>query len=471
MYLLQGISTLHSVNFPGFGSRVNPKDLALLTDLYQLTMAQSYLQSHKLEPATFSLFVRDYPPRRGFFVAAGLRDVLEFLEQFGVDSAAVDYLYSTRMFTDDFLDFLKHLRFTGEVWAVSEGRLFFKDEPVLEVTAPVVEAQIVETFIINQINFQSLIATKAARCVHAADGRAVVDFSLRRTHGIDAGMKVARSSYLAGFAGTSNVRAGQYYGIPIVGTMAHSFVSSFEEEIQSFRAFVSSFPKNSILLIDTYDTVEGARKAVQVAKEMAARSQRLQGVRIDSGDLGALAVAVRKVFDDAGLKDVKIIGSGGLDEYDLARLSAANAPYNSYGVGTKMGVSGDAPWFDIAYKLVEYDGRPVLKLSTGKVSWPGRKQIFRVAAADGRLQKDIIALRDEHVPHAEALLAKVMENGRIASPLPSLEDSRLTFQREFRLLPEPIKAIRNPATYPVEFSPQLANLRQEIVRRIDRTHA
>lgn len=471
MSLHQGISKLHSANLVGFGSRVNPKDLALLTDLYQLTMAQSYLHSHKLESATFSLFIRDYPPHRGFFVCAGLRDVLEFLEQFSVDSAAIDYLHSTRMFTDDFLDFLKQLRFTGEVWAIAEGRLFFKDEPVLEVTAPIVEAQIVETFIINQINLQSLIATKAARCVYAANGRAVVDFSLRRTHGIDAGMKVARSSYLAGFVGTSNVRAGQYYGIPIVGTMAHSFVSSFEEEIESFRAFVSSFPNNSILLIDTYDTIEGARKAVQVAKEMAARSQRLQGVRIDSGDLAALAVAVRKVFDDAGLKDVKIIGSGGLDEYDLARLSAVNAPYNSYGVGTKMGVSGDAPWFDIAYKLVEYDGRPVLKLSTGKVSWPGRKQIFRASASNGRLQKDVIALRDEQLAHAESLLCKVMENGRILRPLPSLEESRSTLQREFRLLPEPTKAIQNPASYPVEFSPRLTALRQEIIRRIDRMQA
>jgi nicotinate phosphoribosyltransferase len=260
------------------------------------------------------------------------------------------------------------LKFTGDVWAIPEGRLFFKDEPVMEVTAPIVEAQIVETFIINQINFQSLIATKAARCVHAAGARSVVDFSLRRTHGIDAGMKVARSSYLTGFAGTSNVRAGQHYGIPIVGTMAHSFVSSFEHEIDAFRAFVSSFPDNSTLLIDTYDTVAGARKAVQVAKEMAARGERLQGVRIDSGNLAKLAVDVRNIFDEAGLKDIKIIGSGGLDEYDLAEFSDAGIPYDSYGVGTKMGVSADAPWSDIAYKLVEYDNRPVLKLSTGKVS-------------------------------------------------------------------------------------------------------
>lgn len=445
---------------------MNPKNLALLTDLYQLTMAQSYLQSHKLEPATFSLFIRDYPPNRGFFVSAGLTDVIEFLEQFSLDSAAIDYLHSTKMFTDEFLDFLKQLRFTGDVWAIPEGRLFFKDEPVVEVTAPVIEAQIVETFIINQINLQSLVATKAARCIYAAKGRAVVDFSLRRTQGIDAGMKVARSSYIAGFAGTSNVRAGQYYGIPIVGTMAHSFVSSFEEEIASFRAFVASFPNNSILLIDTYDTGAGARNAVQVAKEMAGRGQRLQGVRIDSGDLAALAVEVRKIFDDAGLKDVKIIGSGGLDEYDLAKFSAANVPYDSYGVGTKMGVSGDAPWFDIAYKLVEYDGRPVLKLSTGKVSWPGRKQIFRFSTSAGQLQKDIVALRDEHLTGGEVVLVKAMEKGKRVSRLPSLDDIRSTLQREFKLLPDSHKAILNPALYPVEFSPQLSELRQEIIRRL-----
>ena len=444
-------------------------NLALLTDLYQLTMAQGYFQSQRMAPATFSLFVRSYPPNRGYFVSAGLQDVLEFFEQFQIDSAGIDYLRSRRIFTDEFLDFLKGLKFTGEVWAIPEGRLFFKDEPVMEVTAPIVEAQIVETLIINQINFQSLIATKAARCVHAAGARSVVDFSLRRTHGIDAGMKVARTSYLAGFAGTSNVRAGQHYGIPIVGTMAHSFVSSFEHEIDAFRAFVSSFPNNSTLLIDTYDTVAGARKAVQVAKEMAARGERLQGVRIDSGNLAKLAVDVRNIFDEAGLKDIKIIGSGGLDEYDLAEFSDAEIPYDSYGVGTKMGVSADAPWSDIAYKLVEYDKRPVLKLSTGKVSLPGKKQAFRVCDKQGQLQKDIIALRGENVAGAEPLLKKVMTEGKITVPLPSLEEIRSVFLSEFAKLPEPIKAIRNPSRYLVEHSARLqeycANVEQQVSRR------
>ena len=444
-------------------------NLALLTDLYQLTMAQSYFQSQRLSPATFSLFIRSYPPNRSYFVAAGLQDVLEFLEQFEVDSAGIDYLRSRGIFADDFLDFLKELRFTGEVWAIPEGRLFFKDEPVMEVTAPIVEAQIVETFIMNQMNFQSLIATKAARCVHAAGARPVVDFSLRRTHGTDAGMKVARSSYLAGFAGTSNVRAGQHYEIPVVGTMAHSFVSSFERELDAFRAFVTSFPHNSILLIDTYDTVAGAHKAVQVAKEMAARGQHLQGVRIDSGDLATLAVEVRKIFDEARLNDVQLIGSGGLDEYDLADYSSAQVPYDSYGVGTKMGVSADTPWTDIAYKLVEYGDRSVLKLSPGKVSLPGKKQVFRKRDEHGQLQQDLIALRDETVAGAEPLLRRVMAQGKITAPLPSLTEIRSGFLLEFAQLPEPIKRIRNSENYRVEQSSRLQEHCAMVERQANRS--
>ncbi len=442
------------------------ENLALLTDLYQLTMAQAYFQNRRTEPATFSLFIRAYPANRGYFVSAGLEDVLEFLEGFAFDSTAIDYLYSLKLFADEFLDFIKSLRFTGEVWAIPEGRMFFKDEPIVEVTAPIIEAQIVETFIINQINFQSLIATKAARCVHAARGRAVVDFSLRRTHGIDAGMKVARSSYLAGFAGTSNVRAGRRYRIPVVGTMAHSFVSSHDREIDAFRSFVRSFPNNSTLLIDTYDTLAGARNAVAVGKEMVSRRERLQGVRIDSGDLATLAQEVRKILDAASMQHVKIIGSGGLDEYDLADFADAGVPYDSYGVGTKMGVSGDAPWTDIAYKLVEYDGRPVLKLSTGKVSWPGKKQVYRLRDANGQLKNDYVTRRDENIPDAEPLLKKVVAQGKTVAPLPSLQQSRAAFLEEVSRLPEPMKSILNPEHYPVEFSAALKELRNAVERKV-----
>ncbi|MDP2708220.1 MAG: nicotinate phosphoribosyltransferase [Burkholderiales bacterium] len=283
---------------------------------------------------------------------------------------------------------------------------------------------------------------------------------------MDAGMKVARSSYLAGFAGTSNVRAGRRYRIPVVGTMAHSFVSSHEREIDAFRSFVRSFPNNSTLLIDTYDTLAGARNAVAVGKEMASRGERLQGVRIDSGDLATLAREVRKIFDAAGMQHAKIIGSGGLDEFDLADFADAGIPYDSYGVGTKMGVSGDAPWFDIAYKLVEYDGRPVLKLSTGKVSWPGKKQVYRLRDADGQLKNDFVTRRDESVPDAEPLLKKIMAQGKTVAPLPSLEQSRAAFLEEVSRLPEPMKSILNPEHYSVEFSAVLKELRDAVERKV-----
>jgi nicotinate phosphoribosyltransferase len=442
------------------------KNFALLTDLYQITMAQSYFSERKNGLATFSLFIRSYPPNRGYFVAAGLRDVVEFLESFSFEATALDYLSSLHLFTDHFLNYLGGLRFTGDVWALPEGRFFFTDEPILEVTAPIIEAQLVETFVINQINLQTLIATKAARCVHAGAGRPVVDFALRRTHGTDAGMKAARASYIGGFAGTSNVRAGQFYNFPVVGTMAHSFVCSFERELDAFRAYVASFPNNAILLIDTYDALEGARNAVEIAKEMATRGQRLQGVRIDSGDLESLAQDVRRIFDEAGLREVKIIGSGGLDEYDLARFAEANIPYDSYGVGTKMGVSADAPWSDMAYKLVEYGDRSVSKLSTGKESWPGKKQVLRFRDSQGQLSRDVVALRGEAIPGAEPLLTQVLQKGKISGRLPTLDDAKRLCREELARLPEIYKAIVNPARYPVDFSAGLRTLSDAVRRRL-----
>lgn len=445
------------------------ENLSLMADLYELTMAQAYFQSRKFESATFSLFIRSYPPSRGYFVSAGLEDVLNFLRDFAFDPEAVDYLRSSGIFTEEFLDFLKDLRFTGEVWAIPEGRVLFKDEPILEITAPIVEAQIVETFAINQINLQTLIATKAARCVHAAGGRTVVDFSLRRTHGIDAALKVARSSYLAGFAGTSNLLAGKKYGIPVVGTMAHSFVSSFDHEIDAFRSYVRSFPESSILLIDTYDILAGASKAAEVAQEMAARGQRLRGVRIDSGDLNTMAREVRRTLDEAGCRDVQIVGSGGLDEYDLAALAEAGAPYDSYGVGTKMGVSEDAPSFDMAYKLVEYNGRPVLKLSAGKSYAPGKKQLFRFRNDRGKFTRDVIGLRGESLPGAEPILEKVMEGGKVKGPAPSLTEIRQRLREESSRLEERIQAIRNPERYPVELSPKLGELQRQMAEQVTKT--
>ena len=440
------------------------RELALSTDLYELTMAQAYFQSRRMGPATFSLFVRGHVKNRGYYVAAGLEDALDFLAAFAFDGASIDYLRSTRIFAADFLDYLRTLRFTGSVRALPEGRLFFADEPILEVTAPIIEAQIIETFLINQLNLQSLIATKAARCVAAAGGRSVVDFALRRTHGIDAGMKVARASYLAGCAGTSNVLAGKKYGIPVVGTMAHSFISSFESEIDAFRAYAESFPDGCVLLLDTYDPIAGAKKAVAIARELAASGKKLRGVRIDSGALAALAREVRRIFDEAGFRDVQIFGSGGLDEYDIAEFTAKSVPFNAYGVGTQMGISGDQPWLDMAYKLVEVDGRPVLKLSRGKASMPGQKQVFR-RSDGGRLIKDIVGLAGENL-EGEPLLQTVMEKGAIKAPHPALGEIRERFRAEFALLDESVKALRSAKRFPVEISAALRRLRDRTVRRV-----
>ena len=327
-------------------------DSALFADLYELTMAQAFFQQGMFAQATYSLFTRQYPPNRAFLVAAGLEDVLDYLENLRFSPDSLDYLRSIGIFDNNFLEYLKDLRFTGSVRAIPEGRLFFTDEPVLEVTAPIIEAQLAETFIINQINFQSLLTTKAARCVLAAPGCSLADFGSRRTHGIDAALKMARCGYIAGFESTSNVLASQRYGIPPSGTMAHSFISSFVAEIDAFRAYAASFPDRAILLLDTYDTIQGAYNAVTVAKEMEADGHKLVGVRLDSGDFADLSKQVRRTLDEADLRYVKVVASGGLDEYEIDTLLRAHAPIDIFGVGTKVGVSADAPWSDMAYKLV-----------------------------------------------------------------------------------------------------------------------
>ena len=454
------------MNKPG---ALTKEEVALFTDLYELTMAQGYLQQRMSAPATFSLFVRPSRVRRPYLVAAGLEDILRYLEEFSVSPGAIDYLHSTGIFDGEFLDYLKTLRFTGRVRAIPEGRLYFYDEPVLEITAPIIEAQVVETLVINQINLQSVIATKAARCFWAAQGRTMVDFSLRRTHGVDAGMKAARCSFMVGFEATSNVLAGRAYGIPVTGTMAHSYVTSFEHEIDSFRAFAQSFPNTTVLLLDTYDTVVAANKAVVVAHEMEGRGHRLQGVRLDSGDLLDLSRRVRHTLDEAELDYVLILASGGLDEFEVDRLVQAGAPIDGFGVGTRMGVSGDAPWLDMAYKLVRYAGRPVLKLSTGKVSLADEKQVFRLWDSVGRLRGDVIGLADEPVPEpgSEALLEAFMEEGRVVKPLPTLQQMRDRFQADFAALDDRFKALKKAPKYPVRLSRDLRRLQQTTEREVE----
>ncbi len=378
------------------------------------------------------------------------------------------YLASTGLFPAPFLDFLKGLRFTGKVRALPEGSIFFEAEPILEVTAPIIEAQLVETFIINAVSLQTMIATKASRSVQVASGRPLVDFSLRRTQGRDAGLKVARASYLAGFLGTSNVLAGKLYGIPIFGTMAHSYITSFPQEIDAFRVFARVFPTSATLLIDTYDNVSGARHAVTVAQEMEARGQRLDFVRLDSGDMAAISQEVRRILDDHGLDYVRILASGSFDEDKIARVLADGARIDAFAVGTKMGVSADAPYFDIAYKLVRYADQPLMKLSTDKATLVDEKQVWRWFDAQGAMARDTIALSREAIPGGTPLLQPVMANGRITRPLPTLAEGREYFRDQFACLPEAHKVLQDPTPYPVSLSPGLTELQSQVAQQIRR---
>lgn len=447
------------------------RDAALFTDFYELTMAASYLREGMNAEATFSLFVRRLPSSRSFLVAAGLEDVLGYLEQFEFSEAAIRYLRSLGTFDAAFLDLLADIRFTGTVRAVPEGTAVFADEPLVEVTAPIIEAQLVETAVMNFVHLQTLLASKAARIVRAARGRPVVDFGLRRTHGIDAGLKAARASYIAGAALTSDVLAAMHYGIPPSGTMAHSYVQAFLHEIDAFRAFARTFPEATTLLIDTYDTVAAAHKAVTVAREMAARGGRLGAVRLDSGDIIALSRAVRRVLDDGGFPDVKIFVSGGLDEETMEAFFAAGAPIDAFGVGTRMNVSADAPYLDIAYKLVRYAGRDVLKLSPGKVTWPGPKQVYRFHGGDGGFEGDVLALLDEPPPPgvAEPLLETVMTAGRRVAPAPPLAAARERCARQLAALPEGVLRLTGATRYPVRVSDRLTALQRDIEAAVEAT--
>jgi len=446
------------------------KNLALFTDLYELTMAASYYDHGMFEPATFSLFIRKYPTSRRYFISAGLADVLDYLKDLKFTSDDLNYLEETGLFKPGFLSYLEKFRFTGDVFAIPEGRLFFVNEPIIEITAPLIESQIVETFIINAINLQVMIATKASRCVHVAWPRKLVDFSLRRTHGIDAGMKVARASFIGGFEGTSNVLAGKIYGIPIFGTMAHSFVICFEKEVDAFRAFAQSFPENVVLLVDTYDTVSGTVKAAEVGREMALKGQKLKGVRLDSGDIALLSRKVRKILKRTGLRETTIFASGAFDEYKIQRILDQAGDIDSFGVGTKMGVSADAPYLDMAYKLVKYAGRPVLKLSPEKITLASEKQIFRFTTSKGKLKRDIIGLREDKLEGGEPLLNRVMTRGKVISEFSDLFRIQKIFLDEFSKLDFKLKSLEKKETeYRVNLSPKLKSLQSKIVNTLKAT--
>ncbi len=432
----------------------------LVTDLYALTMLQAYFEEQMSGTAAFSLFVRRLPERRNFLLACGLDDVLTFLETLRFDQPALAYLASLDRFSDRFLRYLESLRFTGNVFAVPEGTPVFANEPILEIEAPIGEAQLVETLVMNQVHVQTVLASKAVRVVEAAQGRPVVDFGLRRMHGIDAGIKAVRAYHIAGVDATSNVAGGQAYGVGLAGTMAHSYVQAHDDEYDAFRAFAQLYP-DTTLLVDTYDTLAGVRKVIDLARELGTNF-RVRAVRLDSGNLGDLAVAARAMLDDAGLHGVQIFASGGLNEDEIARLVTAAAPIDGFGVGSDMAVSRDAPGLDIVYKLVEYAGRPRLKLSPGKAVLPGRKQIFRVEE-DGLAAHDVLGLRDES-PMGRPLLQRVMVDGeRSKDGRVTLDAARSRAARELDRLPARIRGL-NPSDppYAVEVSAALAHERDAL---------
>lgn len=434
---------------------------ALLTDLYQLTMGASYRRHGLTGPATFELFVRRLPVARNFLVACGVADALEYLESLRFDATEVAYLASLGMFDGAFLDYLAGFRFTGDVRAVAEGTVVFAGEPLLEVRAPRVEAQLVETALLNSVLFQTMVASKAARVAIACEGRPFADFGARRAHGPGAALKAARAAYIGGAAATSNVLAGQCYGMPVTGTMAHSYVLSFANEADAFRAYARDFPDSATLLIDTHDTLVGARTAARVALELAGEGIHLRAVRLDSGDLGALSRSVREILDEAELPDVRIVASGDLDETAIAALVAAGAPIDSFGVGTQLSTSADAPFLAGVYKLVEDGSGPLAKHSAGKVTLPGRKQVFR-SSNGGRFSGDIIARGAEQLP-GEALLQPVMQKGKRITLPESLETIRARRERSMAALPTQLLSLAPVEVgYPVDVSAELSRLAAQV---------
>jgi nicotinate phosphoribosyltransferase len=446
-----------------------PANMSMFTDLYELTMCASYLDNDMFQPATFDLFVRRLPENRSYLLVAGLEQVLRYLEEIKFTNEHLTYL-KKQGFSNNFIEYLQDFEFTGDVWAMPEGTIAFPCEPLIRVTAPIIEAQLIETFLLNTVNLQTMIATKASRVVNAAQGKTIVEFGLRREHGIDAGMKVARASYIAGCQGTSNVLAGMTYSIPVFGTMAHSFVMAFENEVDAFRAFAKTFPNKSTLLIDTYSDLPGAENAITVAKELEAKGNRLGGIRLDSGDLTELSKKIRRLLDDQGLNYVNIFASGDLDEYRIEELLRKGARIDAFGVGTRMGTSADKPYIDVIYKLCETQSKtgefsPIMKLSEGKITLPGRKQVYRFTDQKGNYAKDVIALAEEKLD-GEPMLIKVMEDGKTTYELPSLEEVHSQAKASLSKLPQEYKKLINPPLYPVELSKNLSELTSTLTKEL-----
>jgi len=436
----------------------------LMTDLYQLTMLDAYHAHGMDETAVFELFVRTLPPQRNFMMAAGLAQALEFLEQLRFAPEELEWIEASGKFSRGFAAHLGRLRFTGEVHALPEGTIFFANEPVLRVTAPLPEAQLVETRLINLVHFETLVATKAARSVLAAPGKLLVDFGLRRAHGAEAGLLAARAAYIAGYSGTATVAAGSRMGIPVFGTMAHSFVEAHDDESAAFRRFAEACPQNVVLLIDTYDTEAAARKVVELAPDLTRRGIQVKGVRLDSGDLAALSRSVRRILDQGGLAGATLFASGNIDEYRIRDLVAAGVPIDGFGVGTSLVTSSDAPYLDAVYKLQEYAGKPRRKRSTGKATWPGRKQVYRRYDRAGRLENDVITVEGDTQP-GEALLVPVMRNGRRLAAPEGLAAIRERAAGQLVKLPDSLRALESAASpYRVEIAPALRELAGQVDR-------
>jgi nicotinate phosphoribosyltransferase len=438
----------------------------LLTDLYQLNMLEAYLQHERTETAVFEFFVRKLPPRRGFLMAAGLQQAVEFLETLCVSPEELDWLRGSGRFSARTLDWLAELRFAGDVDAVAEGTVVFGNEPILRITAPLPVAQLVESRLINILHFQTLIASKAARMVLAAPAKRLIDFGLRRAHGAEAGLMAARASYIAGFDGTATALAGMLWDIPISGTMAHSFIQAFDDESDAFEAFARARPEGLTLLLDTYDTEAAARKVVALARRLRQAGIAVQGVRLDSGDLDALSRSVRRILDDGGLSDVSIFASGGLDEDDLQAFARAKAPIDGFGLGTSLTTSSDVPALDCAYKLEEYAGVARRKLSVGKATWPGRKQIWRTYDDRGRMAHDVLSTHDDD-RSGETLVRPLLRGGKRTDPAPGLREIRDHAARELTRLPDPLRCL-SPHAYPVEIGDALKRLTAEVDRRLAR---
>lgn len=434
---------------------------ALVTDLYQLTMLAAYHELGMHEPASFELFARHLPRQRGFLLVAGLETVLDFLADLRFEASELDWLAGTGQFRPGFLDWLAGFRFRGEVLAVPEGTALFADEPWLRITASLPEAQLVESRLMNLMHFQTLVATKAARCVLAARGRRLVDFGLRRAHGAEAAVLAARASYLAGFAGTATVEAGRRFGIPVFGTMAHSFVQAHGSEAEAFAGYARAHPGRANLLIDTYDVEAAARETVALSKQGVP----VRGVRIDSGDLGDLARRVRRILDEGGCGGTDIIASGNVDESAIERLVSEDAPIDAFGIGTRLDTSADAPYLDCAYKLEEYSGRPRRKRSAGKATWPGRKQVWRSLDSSGRIARDLVAL-DGEPAEGQPLLRPFMDGGRRTGEPESLEAMRERAAATLASLPAKARRLDAP-------EPPIAVISAGIrsaAARIDREH-